>query len=206
MVPLQEGLAASQTALLLELPLRIIKNKDKSTSSGHSQKTIRICKSYYLDQILSHLSPDNQLSFHSSSTYTVLISTSKLYKWTEVSCLSSRCGSVEIAFMITIITKLYLRNVASIFKQKANDNRGNGLSFKEPCLSKAQSDDLRVKQTLVCKGKENKCWERTGTEYKMLGRTTRNSLKNYIQYSWGSWPNNKAMHGRWAHTLLCSQS
>lgn len=37
-------------------------------------------------------------------------------------------------------------------------------------LSKGQSDDLHVQQTLVCKGKENKCWERTGTEKRCLAR------------------------------------
>lgn len=49
-VPLQEGLAAYQTALLLDLPLRI--NNDKSSSSGHLKNLIHIfsledCKVIY---------------------------------------------------------------------------------------------------------------------------------------------------------------
>ncbi|KAI4786273.1 hypothetical protein KUCAC02_037229, partial [Chaenocephalus aceratus] len=45
-------------------------------------------------------------------------------------------------------------NAASLLTHKAMDNRGSGSSFKECCESKAQSDDRRVKPTLVCRGKE----------------------------------------------------
>lgn len=74
----------------------------------------------------------------------------------KVSCLSPRCGSVAIAFTITITTNLYLY-VASIFTQIAKDNRGNGRSIKERRLSEAQSEGPAC-QTNTClrrKGKIN---------------------------------------------------
>lgn len=79
-------------------------------------------------------------------------------KWTENCCFSSRFGSVQIALLIIILTKLYLRKRVLILTKGAKDIRGNGLSFKEACLSGVKSDNLRLKQTLVCKRKENTLW------------------------------------------------
>lgn len=79
----------------------------------------------------------------------------KCGKWTENCRFSSRFGSVQIALLIRILTKLYLRKRVLILTKGAKDIRGNGLSFKGPCLSGAESNNLRLKKTLVCKRKEN---------------------------------------------------
>lgn len=59
-------------------------------------------------------------------------------------------GSVQIALLIRILTKLYVRKRVLIFTKEAKNIRGNGLSFKEPCLSGAESDNLCLKKTFVC--------------------------------------------------------
>lgn len=145
-VPLQEGLAASQTALLFELPLRIIIIIKKSPHNldTHRKQFISLTTllPYYLKRIDEFSTEFILHSFLQNESS----------KWTQVSCLSSRCGTVEIA--VTITTKLDLRNVAPIFTQKPEDNRGNGLSFQRALL--IQGTIRRP----VCKA--NSCLQRKG--------------------------------------------
>lgn len=69
--------------------------------------------------------------------------------------------------IITTITILQLGNLASVLTHRAMDNRGNGFGFKETLsIQMHNQEGLHVEQTLVCKGKENKCWVRIGINYK----------------------------------------
>lgn len=91
-----------------------------------------------------------------------------------------------------------------ILTKGAKDIRGNGLSFKGPCLSGAESNNLRLKKTLVCKRKENTFWffflkkkdQKGAKEHMMLGRAVRTN--------WRSWADNVYSLQMGTHTLLQS--
>lgn len=131
-VPLEEDIATSQTSVLTKSK----EKKNQVTHKNNSKFWISLKRSIYLTNHYTAI-PIRQDSY-----------TREVSKWRENCCFSSRFGSVQIAWLIRIITTTS-QEVGWSLTKGAKDNRGNGFSFKELFLSGPQSDDQRLKQALV---------------------------------------------------------
>lgn len=172
-VPLQEDIATSQTSVLTKSE----EKKFRTLTKNNSKIWISLKRSIYLPNHYTAI-PIRQDSY-----------TREVSKWRENCCFSSRFGSVQIAWLIRIIT--------TTSQEMGVDPLQRGPRIIEEMGSVSKSC-FYLGHNLMTSILNKHLFVKDPTGHMMLGRATGNN--------WGSWADNQSMYGGWVQTRLCSHN